>query len=203
MSDEHSDDQEGLPANTMRPAPSASDERDATIARLERAIADERKHSATLRATIEDLRFKTDILEKSYSKQLADTRLRCEAAERELAEKRARLAALDAGEDTTRLLSEARAELKRVTADRDQLRKQLAAGDGPYTPSTAQDDPEPQVGEGTINAMLANPSWLRERQPAGDSHLDAKVATEDESPTEEMIPPDLVFPVKRDAGGES
>src|SRR6185436_10106326 len=100
------------------PAPNAegialpvADERDTTIARLERELAEERQVSVTLRETSEQARFQLQILEKSYSKQLGDARTRADTAERDLAEKKARLAALDSGEDTTRLLMEARSEL--------------------------------------------------------------------------------------------
>ena len=91
-----SDDQPASSNDTASAAPSISDERDAQIERLERDLAEERGHSATLRTTIEDLRFKADILERSYSKQLADARERGEAVERESADLRARLAELEA-----------------------------------------------------------------------------------------------------------
>ena len=66
--------------------PSPPDERDATIARLERELADERQVSITLRETSEQARFQLQILEKSYSKQLTDARTRADTAERELAD---------------------------------------------------------------------------------------------------------------------
>ena len=61
-----------------RPAPPAPDERDATIERLERTLGEERQNSATLRETVDGLHFKAEVLEKGYSKQLADARLRSE-----------------------------------------------------------------------------------------------------------------------------
>lgn len=102
-----SDEQRVSSNDTASAAQSISDERDAQVERLERAVAEERERSAALRTTIEELRFKTDILERSYSKQLADARQRGEAAERESADLRARLAELEAAhEDVKRQLTE-------------------------------------------------------------------------------------------------
>ena len=64
--------------------------------------------------TVEELRFKAGILEKSYATQLEDARLHSETANRELADQQAPMAALEtAHEDAMRLLAEARAELER------------------------------------------------------------------------------------------
>jgi predicted nucleic acid-binding Zn-ribbon protein len=198
MSNDHSNDHRDSSANAKRAAASAPDERDATIDRLERAVAEERQHAATLRATVEQLRFKLEVLEKSYAKQLADARLRGESAERELAEKRARLAALDSGEDTTRLLSEARAELEQVTAERNHLRDQLERAGVPHTRIAARERAASLAHDGTINELMANPDWLRERQSAPDGHLEARVRADQESPPEEMIAPELVFISEKD-----
>jgi hypothetical protein len=174
-------------------APSVPDERDAVIARLQRELAEQRQVSSTLRETGEQTRFQLQILEKSYSKQLGDARTRADTAERELAEKKARLAALDSGEDTTKLLKEARAELAQTTAERDELRAQIARG-GSYKPERAR-RAEPQVADdgGTINALMTDSSWIRERKAAAEGHLDAKVVAEDDSPSVDMLDPSLVF----------
>jgi dGTP triphosphohydrolase len=191
------------PSDTAEPRPSESkpvgaavpDERDALIKRLEQALAEERKNSATLRATVDNLRFQTETLEKSYAKQLADARQRGAAAEQALATHNAQTAASGAGgEETIRLLTEARTELEQVKLDRDQLRQQLARGTSldrsPLTPAST----EPRGGEGTINQLIANAGWLSKKEPvAASSHLDAKVSAEQESPPVEMIAPDLVF----------
>lgn len=104
MGDEH---QRASPNDTARSASAVSDERDATVERLERAITEERQHSATLRTTIEDLRFQLDILERSYSKQLADARQRSEAAQGQVAELQARVTELEAAhEEAVRNLAE-------------------------------------------------------------------------------------------------
>jgi flagellar biosynthesis chaperone FliJ len=189
--------------NEAKPAgPPVPDERDAIIKRLEQTIAEERKNSATLRETVDNLRFKTETLERSYAKQLADARQRGTSAEQALAEHNAQIAAFGAGrEETIRLLTEARTELEQVKLDRDQLRQQLARGtrgnlDRSPLASPGADSP---VGEGTINQLIANPSWLTKKEAAGaGSHLDAKVSAEQEPPPIEMIAPDLVFTKGRD-----
>src|SRR6185503_2694540 len=146
--------------------------------------------SSTLRETSEQARFQLQILEKSYAKQLGDARTRADTAERDLAEKKARLAALDSGEDTTKLLKEARAELAQVTAERDELRAQIARG-GSYKPERAR-AAEPQVvpdDGGTINALMTDSSWIQARKAAAEGHLDAKVTAEDNSPSVDMLDP--------------
>jgi len=202
MSDNHIDDHQAPLDKARRAAPAAPDERDATIARLERSVADERQTSATLRDTVEELRFKLKVLETSYSKQLADARLRSGTAEQALAEQKARLAALGSGgEDTLRLMTELRAELARVTAERDRLREQPARNDGRQTKTIAADNAGAQVQDGTINQLMAISSTLRERQAAGDGHLHAQVRADQESAPEEMIAPELVF-TKKDGDEE-
>jgi chromosome segregation ATPase len=201
MSDGHIDEHQGPPDKAKRGAPSVPDERDATIERLERTIAEERQNSAKLRNTLEDLRFKADILEKSYAKQLADARLRTAAAEQQLADQQARLTALEASrEETTRQLNETRAELERATAERDLKSKQV---DGLPTDAIARENAGSQAQEGTINELIENLRFTRERPPARDSHLHQRVRDEQESPAEEMLAPDLVFPKKHEDKDES
>ena len=88
------------------------------IEQLERVIAEEREHSAALRESANELRFKLEILEKSYAKQLEDAKQRAESAERRNDENGARLAELDAArEDAIELLADARTELDRRDRD--------------------------------------------------------------------------------------
>jgi hypothetical protein len=196
------------PGKPVASVPPSSGERDATIERLERGLAEERQHSATLRGTVEDLRFKMGILEKSYAKQLADARLRAESAERGLAEEKARLAGIDSNhENTLKLLTETRAQLTRVLAERDWLRKRPAQGARGATeapvPSREAPDPTPTaVGEdeGTINTLMADLSVPRARPSARpeDPRLGAQARDDGPAPAEEMISPELVFPKRRD-----
>lgn len=197
MTDDQTKGRKDLPNETSGVASSAPDERDATIERLERAVAEERQHAATLRKTVEDLRFKTGILETSYTKQLEDARLRGETAVRELADQQAQMAALEtAHEDALRLLAEARAELERVPDARGQLRKALASTDG------TQAGAESQEGSLTINRLMRDSRWAEERQ-SGDheeEHPEAQVPVEQDSPTEELVAPELVFTAEGDDG---
>lgn len=178
------------------------DERDAVIRRLERTLAEERQNSATLRETVDNLQFRSETLEKSYAKQLADARQRGAAAEQALAAHNTAIAAFGSDrEDTIRLLTEVRTELEQMKLDRDQLRQQLARGGqnkldrSPLT-SASTDAP---LGEGTINQLIGNPGWLKKKESGSDSsHLDAKVSVDQDSPPVEMIAPDLVFTKGRD-----
>lgn len=168
------------------------DERDAKIARLERALAEEREILAQLRSANEGQKFQLQVLEKSYSKQLADARQRCEAAERELGEHKARLAELGTGgEDTFKLLRDARAELARANAEIERLRAELAARRDGKAPGYRR-DAETSLADGTINQLMSVSDWVRDRKEAAGGHLHAQVQAEPEAPIE-MIAPELVF----------
>ena len=176
-------------------------ERDARIAELERALAEERQHANSLREAADSLRFKTETLEKSYAKQLTDTRARLAAAEQALAEQKANEAAYGADrEETIRLLKETRAELEQLKVDRDQLRTQAKRnGWSPASPGSEAEAPS----EGTINQLMAGPAWLSKREtPAGKSHLEAHVATPEDAPAEDMLAPELVFTKGKDDDGD-
>ena len=188
----------------QRPAADASQtgqsviaERDAKIADLERQLAEERANAATLREASDSLRFKTEILEKSYAKQLADTRAKLAGAEGALAEHKAHQVAYGADhEETVRLLKEARTELGQSKLERDQWRSQSKRS-GWVAPGAASDTS--QTGEGTINQLMAAPTWLTKREaPAGGSNLEARVAAPENGPVEDMLAPELVFTKDKD-----
>lgn len=194
----------------QRPAADASQtgqsviaERDAKIAELERQLAEERANAATLREESDGFRFKTEILEKSYAKQLADTRAKLAAAEKVAAEQKAHQIEYGADhEETVRLLKETRAELEQLKLDRDQLRTQ-ARRSGFTVPGTTAADTS-QTGEGTINQLMAGQGWLTKREAsAGSSNLEAKVAAPENAPVEDMLAPELVFTKKdKDKDGD-
>lgn len=197
MKHDDTEDRHSLPKNPQSTTPTACEERDAAIERLERTIAEERQASAKLHDTVDDLHFKAEVLEKSYSKQLEDARLHGEAVERELADQKARLVALDsAREDALRLLTEARAELERVTADRDQLRSRLRSTDGVHTVVQEDAESRPQDDPLTIDELMEDSSRLSHRQAIGrgNEHPEAQAHADLESPFEEMISPESVFP---------
>jgi hypothetical protein len=173
-------------------APAAPpDERDGAIARLERTVAEERENASKLREANQALTFKLEILEKSYTKQLADARQKMDSAVKELAGHQTRLKELGSGgEDTLRFLSEARAELNRVKAERNLLKEQLTRG-GPRAGAIigVEDSTD---GSQTINALITSAGMAPKRESAGDSNLGQKVRAE-ESPSVEMLSPDLIF----------
>jgi dTMP kinase len=168
--------------------------RDAEIEQLERRLADEREHSAGLRSSVNELRFQMEILEKSYSKQLEDARSRADAAEKRADEQRIRVADLDtARQDAIQLLSEAKAEIDRLSS----LRKR--SNDQPATrndrPVGVLDEDDELSAEGTINTLLDDAKWVRDKEPGEEARLtaDAEARAAEEAAQEEMISPDLVF----------
>lgn len=189
---------------TSQTEQSRPDPRDEAIERLSRELAAERDNLTAVREALDAATFKTEILEKSYAKQLADTRATLTATEHKLADKEKVLAALDGGhENALRTVNELRAELKAITTERDELRQQIAKGgfktrkDASPTPSrtAALED----TSGGTINALIANAGWA-EKKPSdavGEGHASAKVSEQD-TPHEVMIAPELVFTKDKD-----
>jgi chromosome segregation ATPase len=173
-------------------------QRDSSIERLERAVAEERENAVRLRQAADELRFQLDINERSYSKQLEDARQTVAAAEGELAAQQARNAELDAArQDAIELLSEAKTEIDRLAAERDQLRRQLMSRDGWQVEGAAR-EPEDFGDEGTINALMNDASWARKSEAAADAsgRAAAAEAAADEA-EEELISPDVVLTARR------
>lgn len=174
-----------------------TNKRDAEVARLERAIEEEREHSAGLRSTVNELKFQAEILEKSYSKQLEDARLTAESAERKADQQTARIAELDsAREDAIALLTDAKAEIDRLEHERDQFRRQLASQNGSELEEVDCDDFSDDGG--TINALMNDAKWVREKQPDDEERQKAEdeARAAEEAAAEDMISPDLVFTAK-------
>ena len=176
----------------------ANAERDATIERLERAIEEERQHSASLRGTVNELKFQAEILEKSYSKQLADARQTAEAAESKAGEHLERIAELESARDEAdKLLAQAKAKYDRLDSARNQTHQQLASSDAPPIKEDNQ-SAELAVEDGTINTLMNDAKWVREKQPDDEerSKAEAEARAAEEAAQEEMISPDLVFTAK-------
>jgi hypothetical protein len=201
--DRQTDDKPQRAAAKPGAAPAAPpppvDERDLKIERLERALAEEKAHAVTLREGGDALRFKLEILEKSYSKQLADTRQRADGATKELATLKAQVAEFGkGGEDTLKAVSEMRAELLNITAERNQLRDQLgrpgAGGQGKSYGGRSYAPRPTEESSDTINALITSASLerARERDEPGDGILNARVKLE-QGPSEVMVSPDLIF----------
>lgn len=176
-----------------RGAPTAPDERAATIERLEQALADEREAAASLQRAHDNLTFQIEVLEKGYAKQLEAARERAEEAEGLLAKRDAELTDLTyRHETTTESLAAAQDELQRVTAQRDRLRRQI---DGDPEPDEAEDTPGPPTPEGTINRLMAIASRPRRKLRTADE-LPPSDAGKHESVSGEMLSPELLLSKK-------
>ncbi len=183
------------PSQTEQSAP---DPRDALIERLERSLADERQHATTLRETLDSTRFKADILEKSYAKQLTDTRARLTNVEQALAEQTDRAAQLEKERDEQREhIEELHAELEALTAKPGQTAKPRPTSYGQAAPKRWDRDAARQThaGDGTINQLISNATWVQdpEHTSRAEGHLQAQVAAAEETPVEDMLAPELVF----------
>ncbi|HVY66643.1 MAG TPA: FHA domain-containing protein [Gammaproteobacteria bacterium] len=136
-----------------------------------------------------------------------------------IADQKARLKSLGNGrEETMRALGTARAELERVSRERDQLREQLTRVEGMQTTTIALPEEEapasPTQTSGTlpsIEELMADLGSIRESGAgAAAGHLHMKVsAPPEEELSVEMLAPALVFPEEyaatdsksRDRGG--
>ena len=177
----------------------------AVVERLQAELDEQRTLATTLRESLDAATFKTEILEKSYAKQLAEARDKRAVIEADLEEKNQILANLgDGHEHTLRELNDALTVIKVLKKERDKLRKQIAEGGfrpAGGRPTKAQlllgespEDPKLDAsadtsGE-TINALIANTGWA-ERKPELGSR--AQTTEQAETPHAEMIAPDLVF----------
>jgi chromosome segregation ATPase len=166
------------------------------IVRLERALTEERENSASLRKTAEDLRFKMQVLEQSYAKQLENARRRCEAAEQSSSEAAARISELEAAqEENLQLLNEAQEQLHRVKGQRDQMMGQPGSRqDWPLAASTREQE---WYEEGTINALMDDDKWSRKRAPAADAPPLPSKPVEQDDTVEDLISPDWAFTTDR------
>lgn len=187
-----------------RAAREAEARRDAKIEQLERTLADEREHSASLRSSVNELKFQMEILEKSYSKQLEDARARAKTSEERAAEQQHRIAELDsARQDAITLLTEAQAEIDRLSNQRKNRDGQLQARANPLTnrshwPANVVDADDELSAEGTINTLLDDARWVRDKEPDEEARMKAQAEAQaaEEAAQEDMISPDLVFTAK-------
>jgi hypothetical protein len=146
---------------------------------------------------------KTDERERALArleKALGEALARSEAAESMLEDQRQRLKALGTGrEETMRALTEVRAELQRVSLERDELRKKLARVDSVQTATIALPDDDPGPSPATANVpsledLMGALGKIEEPDAAVAGHLHQRVQAPDDSV--EMISPELVFPEK-------
>jgi hypothetical protein len=105
--------------------------------------------------------------------------------------------------DATQQLSEARADLKRVSAERDRLRKALSGLGSTPTETFTQDagNREPGGDAMSIDVLLEDAIWASEQKRINQHRggNDSRLPDADKSPTEEMLSPELIIANKADA----
>lgn len=135
-------------------------------------------------------------------KELADALSRSADAEAVIADQLARLKTLGAGREESMLaLVEMRAELRRMTIERDALREHLARVDGMQTATitlpddVADDEPAPRAALPSIDELMAALNEMREpAAKASAGHLHVRVQSADADAAEEMLSAAIVFP---------
>jgi uncharacterized coiled-coil protein SlyX len=119
-----------------------------------------------------------------------------------IADQKARLKTLGSGrEEGMRALAAARAELDRVSRERDQLREQLNRVEGMQTSTIAlPEEDEPAFSPAasatlpSIDELMADLSSIRESRGGSAGHLHLKAAAPEDELSVEMLAPALVFP---------
>jgi hypothetical protein len=142
----------------------------------------------------------------NLEKALAEALARNDAAESKLTDQQQRLKALGTGrEESMRALAEAKAELRRTSVERDELRKHLARIDSVQTTTLALPEDDPSIPRSSdTSAAAALPSLddlmaalgaIQEPGTRVAGHLHQRVQrAPDPDDSEEMIAPALVFP---------
>lgn len=130
---------------------------------------------------------------------LAQAQQRLAKADARIDDQCARLDALGAGrEETMRLLGETRAELERVAADRDRLRKRLTSVESMQTETIAfADDEEEEPGIHptlpSIEELMASLNLMADDHAArGRVRLSGQAAELPDADWQEMIPPEAI-----------
>ena len=188
------------------------------IERFESELDEQRAANRTLQEALDAAKFKSDTLEKSYAKQLAEVRGKLATAQHELKEKEEILSGLGGPhEHTLRELNDALTVIKVLKKQLDLLRKHKPQSGGGLRPQRTEttkarallgDDahsmiPAPgdnrggtsgdDTSDGTINALIANASWEKKKPGVGTGQATATVEPVPEATRTEMLAPDLVF----------
>jgi len=142
----------------------------------------------------------------NLEKALAEALARKDAAESKLVDQQQRLKALGSGrEESMRALAEAKAELRRTSIERDELRKHLARIDSVQTTTLALPENDPSIPTASdtsaaamlpsLDEMMAALGSIQESNTRVAGHLHQRVQrAPDPDDSEEMIAPALVFP---------
>lgn len=165
--------------------PEVADERDTRIERLERELAEEAEHTASLRKTIDELRFQAQTLETSYAKQLDDARGRIEKASQAIEAEQAQRAEIEqARDEALQALKDAESRIERLSAGADLMTT------GAGSVATARSGKDAM----SIDKLLADASPAPEQEERAE-----QPPAEPDEPAEDMLSPDLVFAAKDDA----
>lgn len=145
-----------------------------------------------------------DSVIERLERELREVRTRSDAAEARLADQSARLTALGSGrEESMRLLSETRAELARVIAERDELKKKLDAIERMQTETVAfteEEQREATEATGntecppTIDELMKNLNDMITQDPRQGVRLSGQAAEAPEAAYQEMIAPEVIVP---------
>jgi hypothetical protein len=132
-------------------------------------------------------------------RDLRDALDRNARAESKLADLSARVHALGSGrEETMLLLSETRAELKRVAAERDRLKKELTGIDAMQTETIALPDGEEEEPgmhpAPSINELMLNLNAMMDESGKGRGRLSGAAAEQPDAEWREMIPAEVIAP---------
>jgi hypothetical protein len=152
----------------------------------------------------------SDVIER-LERELREMRARSDAAEARLSDQSARLTALGSGrEESMRLLSEARAELTRVIAERDELKKRLDGIERMQTETVAFTEEEQQEAVEatgnretlpTIDELMANLNDMIAQDPRRGVRLSGQSTESPEPAYQEMLAPEVIVP--EEFGGKS
>jgi hypothetical protein len=145
-----------------------------------------------------------DSVIERLERELRDMRARSDAAEARLADQSARLTALGSGrEESMRLLSETRAELSRVIAERDELKKRLDGIDRMQTETVAFTEEEQKEAaeatgnrevQPTIEELMSNLNDMIAQDPRRGARLGGQSTEAPEAQWQEMLAPEVIVP---------
>lgn len=161
----------------------------------------------------------TDERMARLEKALADALSRSQAVEELLADQQQRLKSLGSGrEETMRALAEVRDELRRVSQERDEIRKQLTRVDAVQTATIALPENEgvsttaaaqlPSLDDlmaalGDIETPRGGPDGILHQRVQAEPEPEQQGRARDPDRSEEMISPALVFPEQYAATAEA
>lgn len=166
---------------------------------LRLALDAEKRRSAELAASMEELQRTMHEIRQQLSAELEDAKRRFDKSEKKLLDQSERLDALGNGrEETMRQLQETRDELNRVSRERDELQKRVTTIADMQTETLAlPEDADPTQGNDdlpSIDELMINLSEaIEDKGDRSDTLGAGPVETADED-WQEMLAPELILP---------